>query len=328
MSQDKLNLDQLLADMAEDVPPMPADFHDRWLDAVRAEAKQTEQEKQTEQVEQAKRPGQDPQSGSPGRSAPAPVAQWPKILSVAAVFVFLIGGTLIYRSARKPILPESRPVSEVAVPEAKTVGEAIKADETATAEEAGMADEAATVGEAITVGEAAPKAAYATNEADFAVSESAEEEVPEAAGAANDVHFALTQSAKETPAPLMAENAVSTDWAAQSDEDAYRADAAYEADVVNDAEAVSEVGEAPEAEEASEAGTASEIRASEAAPTAEISATEAPAPEAPVPEQAREGIGGFFADMGDFLLASWPYLLIVLVLLAVLAGIRKAKKNG
>ena len=78
MSQAELNLDQLLAGMAEDVPPMPAGFHDQWMNAVREEAKQAE------------------------TPAPAPVSQWPKILSVAAVFVFLIGGTLIYRPETAP----------------------------------------------------------------------------------------------------------------------------------------------------------------------------------------------------------------------------------
>ena len=34
-------LDEALAQMAEEVPPMPADFHDRWMSAVRAEAEKT-----------------------------------------------------------------------------------------------------------------------------------------------------------------------------------------------------------------------------------------------------------------------------------------------
>ena len=33
-------LDAELAQMADDVPPMPADFHDKWMNAVRAEAQQ------------------------------------------------------------------------------------------------------------------------------------------------------------------------------------------------------------------------------------------------------------------------------------------------
>ena len=40
----------------------------------------------------------------------------------------------------------------------------------------------------------------------------------------------------------------------------------------------------------------------------------------------RKGIGGFFADMGDFLLAVWPYLLIVLVPLAIVLIMKKTKK--
>ena len=31
-------LDTVLAQMADEVPPMPADFHDRWMNAVRADA--------------------------------------------------------------------------------------------------------------------------------------------------------------------------------------------------------------------------------------------------------------------------------------------------
>ena len=51
--------------------------------------------------------------------------------------------------------------------------------------------------------------------------------------------------------------------------------------------------------------------------------TEAPA--AGMPE--RTGIGGFFADMGDFLLEVWPFVLIALVPLAVAAGVKKFRKK-
>ena len=60
----------------------------------------------------------------------------------------------------------------------------------------------------------------------------------------------------------------------------------------------------------------------------EIIVTEAPATATPVPTPAaREGIAGFFADMGDFLLAVWPYLLVVLVLLAIAAVVNKTRKK-
>ena len=42
MSQAELNLDQLLSDMAEDVPPMPDNLHDKWMNSVRAEAAKKE----------------------------------------------------------------------------------------------------------------------------------------------------------------------------------------------------------------------------------------------------------------------------------------------
>ena len=43
------------------------------------------------------------------------------------------------------------------------------------------------------------------------------------------------------------------------------------------------------------------------------------------PESA--DIGGFFADMGDFLLTVWPYLLIAAVLSAIITGIIKLRKK-
>ena len=93
-------LDAALAQMAEETPPMPADFHDRWKNAVRAEAKETADEPAEEFV--------------PKRAVS--IARWTRILSVAAVFVFLIGGTLLYRSTKKslgvPLAAEKREAAE------------------------------------------------------------------------------------------------------------------------------------------------------------------------------------------------------------------------
>ena len=68
-------LDRMLEQMARETPEMPADFHARWTEAVRAEAGQ----KKTEKQQDSRR-------------------QWRYILSAAAAFVFLIGGTLLTRS--------------------------------------------------------------------------------------------------------------------------------------------------------------------------------------------------------------------------------------
>ena len=74
-NEEMLELDQMLAQMAQETPEMPADFHARWTEAVRAEAGQ----KKTEKQQDSRR-------------------QWRYILSAAAAFVFLIGGTLLTRS--------------------------------------------------------------------------------------------------------------------------------------------------------------------------------------------------------------------------------------
>ena len=64
-NEERIDLDRMLAEMAQETPEMPADFHARWTEAVRAEAGQAKTEKK--------------QDGH---------RQWRYILSAAAVFVF------------------------------------------------------------------------------------------------------------------------------------------------------------------------------------------------------------------------------------------------
>ena len=71
-------LDAVLEQMADEVPPMPADFHDKWMSAIRAEAKQ-----QAAAAEDRK------------EKKIVSINRWTRILSVAAAFVFLIGGTVL-----------------------------------------------------------------------------------------------------------------------------------------------------------------------------------------------------------------------------------------
>lgn len=78
-------LDAMLAQMAEEVPPMPADFHARWTSAVRGEAERGHAEEE--------------------QSKTGTVVLWTRILSAAAVFVFLIGGTLLYRNSKGTPVP-------------------------------------------------------------------------------------------------------------------------------------------------------------------------------------------------------------------------------
>ena len=92
-------LDRELAQMAQDAPDMPADFHARWTEQVRAEAGQAK-------------------TGSRQESR----RQWRYALSAAAVFIFLIGGTLLTRNAGDRNIPvsaalsNSAPVKEDAAP--------------------------------------------------------------------------------------------------------------------------------------------------------------------------------------------------------------------
>ena len=83
MLQNDPELDALLDQMAEDVPPMPADFHDNWMSAIRTEAKQAA-----------------PAAEEKEEKKPVSIVRWTRILSVAAMFVFLIGGTLLYRNTK------------------------------------------------------------------------------------------------------------------------------------------------------------------------------------------------------------------------------------
>lgn len=75
--EDYSALDRELAQMAQDVPEMPADFHTRWTEQIRTGKAQAEQQMHGERRR-----------------------QWRYLLSAAAVFVFLIGGTLLTRGLR------------------------------------------------------------------------------------------------------------------------------------------------------------------------------------------------------------------------------------
>lgn len=153
-------LDRELAMMAEEVPPMPAGFHEKWMDAVRAEAEAKKQDSGS--AERA------------GRLVSLTRGPWFRGLSVAAVFVFLIGGTFLYRSQKGSIAPAVRIEENAAIPAAQEP----EAAEDAGAPMAGAfeAEEAA-----VTAGEAYD-AMEAAGEADYAM-EAAEEAAPEAAAA-------------------------------------------------------------------------------------------------------------------------------------------------
>ena len=271
-------LDEALAQMAEEVPPMPADFHERWMSAVRAEAEKT---------------------GNAAPAEPAPgkivsLAHWTRILSVAAVFVFLIGGTLLYRNSKKslsvPDAAEMREAAEAAVPAAPEAAEA-----PAAGAEDGFADmEIAaedTAAEAPVVYESYMQSAAVNEAAETGGADYSEAAAMKAAGNALNV-FAASDKAEEA-----------------CDE---AEEAAYDAE--------------PAADEA--AAVPAATMAPTAAPTPEMTAAPAPAEESEPAEgdSFLQAAGAFFTDMGDFLLAALPYLL-VLAVPAVTALILRRKKS-
>lgn len=81
-------LDAVLEQMSGEVPPMPADFHDKWVNAIRTEAKQ-----KTPAIEEKE------------EKKTISVVRWTRILSVAALFIFLVGGTILHRNSRGSLTP-------------------------------------------------------------------------------------------------------------------------------------------------------------------------------------------------------------------------------
>lgn len=180
-NEEMLELDQMLAQMAQETPEMPADFHARWTEAVRAEAGQ----KKTEKQQDSRR-------------------QWRYILSAAAAFVFLIGGTLLTRS-----MDQKDRTNKVAVTEntgntvSDTDGEEdlfMAVNEAAEEAETDMAEPmAAAVRPNEAVAAMGAKAAGQANAAmDAAMEEAAEEAPAEDAGAEKAAEKTAEEPAAET----------------------------------------------------------------------------------------------------------------------------------
>ena len=282
-------LDAALAQMAEEVPPMPADFHDRWMNAVRAEA------------------GSTAPAEEPAPKHTLSIVRWTRILSVAAVFVFLIGGTLLYRNSKKSL---SFPVSF----EAEKQDAVETAVEPATELAAGAVMETAEEAEEAAAEEPLMMESYmqaAAVDGAAGVPADAEAEDREALKAAGAVQNAFTAAPKE---------AAETD----AEEADYAMEAAYEEESAMEAAAYEAAEEA-----AMPAPTKALTPAPTAAPTASptVEPTAVPTVE-PEPEQTGflPAAGAFFTDMGDFLLAALPYLL-VLAVPAVTALVIRRRKN-
>ncbi len=287
-------LDAALAQMAEEVPPMPADFHDRWMNAVRAEAEKPAP------------------SEEPAPEQPISIVRWTRILSVAAVFVFLIGGTLLYRNSKRsltssvPLAMEKREDAEAAAePEAEPEAEPAVADAGALPDDA---EEAAA--EEPLMAESYMQAAAVDGAA--GVSADAEAENREALKAAGAVQNAFAAS-KTKPAEAAGSDVEEADYAMETAE--------YE-----DAPAMEAAAFEAAAEAAMPEPTEAQTAEPTAVPTAEPTAVPTIEPE---PEQTGflPAAGAFFTDMGDFLLAALPYLLVLAVPAVIALAIRRRKNK-
>ena len=270
-------LDRMLEQMARETPEMPADFHARWTEAIRAEAGEA--------------PRTETGKHREGRR------QLRYILSAAAVFIFLIGGTLLTRSMNQTDL--------VNKPAAVTAAPAEKTDAAVPAMEEANDYAAMTVPEAET--DSAPLMA-----ASSAKSASNESSVKAGGGAAMNAEADMAVGA------VMESNMAATD----SREYAEEADMAVE-----DAEEENALQMAVPTATETAAPTATAVPTATAAPTTEP--TLAPTAEPTAAPAAESEFVSFLKDLGSFTLKTLAVAAAAAALAFGAAAIHKAlKKRG
>ena len=266
MKENREELDRLLEEMAEETPEMPADFHARWTKQIQEEQKAHKHSERTRQTRY--------------------------ILSAAALFVFLVGGTLITRGWNKRNQAVTAPA-----PQAKVMysvdagGAAMQADALQAVEER---EEAAEVDKAAPMEEAPVMAA----------------QMKEASGMAGN--------AAEAPDMMMAEAAES---AAEEEVYGEAAEAPAMKETAKDAAA-------KRAEEPADAAAAAGTAETEAAAVKETGKTEAAAKPAEAPKE-ENGFISFMRDFANFSLKALGVLAVIAGLAAaVIAGRRYISKNN
>ena len=285
--EDPAMIDRMLETMAQETPEMPADFHARWTEQIRAEAAKAREDTRQESRR-----------------------QWRYILSAAAVFVFLIGGTLLTRNQKKNEKVNSVPMVQDSIVENAAGGSAPGA-----APEPGEAAEGEADG-------GMPMMAFE----DMAVPVTEGEEM------GNGTDSAVLMEESETLYAAYEEDGEEPDSAAYDAEAMEAPDLAAEAPAVNmaaeSAKAVSfAAGSARESAEAPEelptsAPTASPTAAATACPTATPAAT---------PAEEENGFVSFLKDLGIFTLKTLAVAAAAAALAflgAVICRGLKKRKNG
>lgn len=272
--------DRLLAELRAETPEMPAGFHASWKRAVGEEMKRAAEQPPAEQP------------ASRGWGMP-----WRSLAGVAAMMIFLLGGTLLTRGrwTRKPMQAEPAGVQMNAVNLAGKERKAPAAPEAPAAMEAGgSADRNASAA----MKAAEPMAPAAMEQEMVMEAEAAVDWAADAApiGAAEVLEAAGTMKAAES---VKAAEAMEASESVEAAEPMEMAESANAAETVNAAKT-------PETAAVKETGT-----------TAESAETEKPAAEP-----------GFWEDLGQFILHAWPVPAAAVVLAGAAAWLRKRKKNG
>ena len=283
--------DRLLAELRAETPEMPAGFHASWKRAVGEEMKRVAE----------KPPAEKPASRGWGMP-------WRSLAGVAAMMIFLLGGTLLTRGrwTRKPMQAEPAGVQMNAVNLAGKERKAPAAPEVPAAEEA----------EAL-MDSAAPEAAAAME-----------------AGGSADRNASAAMKAAEPMAPaameqeMVMEAEAAVDWAADA-APIGAAEVLEAAGTMKAAEAMeaSESVEAAEPMEMAESASAAEtVNAAKTPETTAVKETGTTAESAETEKPAAEP--GFWEDLGQFILHAWPVPAAAVVLAGAAAWLRKRKKNG
>ena len=283
MKENREELDRLLEEMAEETPEMPADFHARWTKQIQEEQKTRRHSERTRQTRY--------------------------ILSAAALFVFLVGGTLITRgwNKRNQAVTAPAPQAQVMYSVDAAGSNALKADVLQAAEEreeAAEADNAAPMEEAPVMAAQMKEASGMAGNAAEDAAEAAEEEV--------------FYEVAEAPDMMMAEAAESA-----AEEEVYGE--AAEAPAMKEA---AKDAAAKRAEEPAEAAAAAGTAETETAAVKETGKTEAAAKPAEAPKE-ENGFISFMRDFARFSLKALGVLAVIAaVAAAVIAGRRYISKNN
>ena len=263
-------LEALLAEMARETPEMPADFHEAWTAKIREE-------------------------GAPAHRGGKKM--WIRALSTAAVFVFLIGGTVVYRAVK---------------PRTQTAGGRIHAVQ----EERTDAAEYSVVPAAGMIADSAEMTVVEEDKDMLFTGETADSAGMDTGSAESGFMMYAAKSSAYT-APAEAENDAE---AFLDTEEA--AEIQANMSVPDEAEAAEEAEITEEAAEAAEQETApgiTDIASPEDAASGAEEDTEKPGPGGEVLS--------FFRDMGGFLLTVLPFLGAAGAALVIAAGIRRKRRE-